>query len=724
MNDAWKKAEGWLRPGSFASILALLVIAQFPRVIIGLETFFFRDYGFFGYPLGQFHRDAFWSGQIPFWNPYNNAGLPFLAQWNTLVLYPGSLIYLLLPLPWSLGIFCLAHQFLAGLGMYFLGRDSAKSNLPGAVAGIAYAFCGLLLCSLKWPNNIAAFGWMPWVVWRCLAVTDGRTLGIAALVGGAQMLTGAPEVILLTWVIVGVLLVGESIAQRSARPVLFLAAIVGLVTLIAAAQLWPFWDLLKISQRTVRFAGSDWPMPIWGWANFILPLFGTFPSYHGVPAQPNQYWTSTYYVPLAALAFVPFSWKAGWRARALMALALFGAMMALGEAGGLYAALRHVAPGLGFMRFPIKFVILPVFILPWLCAWGIGQRPVARQFYLPAALFAILAVVLAFLSPAQEPSQPPHVLISNGAARALWLAMFAISFTIFLRAQEWRWALVAMVATICIDALTHAPEQNPTAANWVFDRGLPQIKNPPRLGAGRAMLTADAALKLDHLIREKPEDDIGTSRLALFCNDNLIDRLPKVDGFFSLYPHESAQLIDFIYANTNRSFPGLEKLLCVSHRTARGKTGEWIETPTQLWISGGQKPMPASRADTIQALLAPEFDPSDVVYLPVEIAPETNLARTVEIRDVNWTAHKITFTTKAEKPAWLVLSQTFHEGWSAKANGAPAKLVRADHAFQGVLAPAGETHFELVYREPHFAAGVALSAVGALVAALLVFKRP
>jgi hypothetical protein len=84
---------------------------------------------------------------MPLWNPLNNCGMPFLAQWNTLSLYPLSLIYLLLPMPWSLGIFCLAHLFLAGMGMYYLAfrwtghrlaarwreRSSRSMASPGSV---------------------------------------------------------------------------------------------------------------------------------------------------------------------------------------------------------------------------------------------------------------------------------------------------------------------------------------------------------------------------------------------------------------------------------------------------------------------------------------------------------------------------------------------------------------------------------------------------------------
>src|SRR5947208_3040890 len=132
-------------PGSGDStrFLAVLIGVAFPDVIFGDSTFFFRDFGFFGYPLAYYHRESFWRGEIPLWTPLSNCGLPFLAQWNTLVLYPGSLIYLLLPLPWSLNAFCLIHLFIAGMGMFCLASRWTGNRLSASVAGVAYAFNGL-----------------------------------------------------------------------------------------------------------------------------------------------------------------------------------------------------------------------------------------------------------------------------------------------------------------------------------------------------------------------------------------------------------------------------------------------------------------------------------------------------------------------------------------------------------------------------------------------------
>jgi hypothetical protein len=158
------RAFNFFSPLRFGILLAVLICATFPQVIAGWETFVARDYGFFAYPLAHFQRDCFWRGEIPFWDPYNNCGVPFLAQWNTMALYPPALIYLLLPLPWSLGFFSLLHLWFGGMGMYWLARRWTKNDFAAAFAGTVFAFNGLTLNLLTWPSHTATFAWMPWVV--------------------------------------------------------------------------------------------------------------------------------------------------------------------------------------------------------------------------------------------------------------------------------------------------------------------------------------------------------------------------------------------------------------------------------------------------------------------------------------------------------------------------------------------------------------------------------
>src|SRR6184192_1269681 len=140
-----KSVDAWFTPGRFAALLALLIFIFFPDVILGTRTFVFRDYGLYGYPVAFHHRESFWRGEVPLWNPLNDCGLPFLAQWNTMVLYPGSLFYLIFPLSWSLAVFCLLHQLLSGLGMYLLAMRWTRSRFAASVAGMIFAFNGLTL---------------------------------------------------------------------------------------------------------------------------------------------------------------------------------------------------------------------------------------------------------------------------------------------------------------------------------------------------------------------------------------------------------------------------------------------------------------------------------------------------------------------------------------------------------------------------------------------------
>ncbi len=406
----------WFTPGRFAILLALVIFAANPEVVLGWQTFYYRDFGFFAYPLAHYHRDRFWHGEIPLWNPLNNCGLPFLAQWNTLVLYPGSLFYLLFPLSWSLAVFCLLHQFLAGMGMFCLARRWTGNPLAACVAGAAYAFNGLTLNCLMWPNNIAALGWMPWVILVAQRAWTGgrRHIVAAAAVGAMQMLAGAPEIILLTWIALAVLAASQSLQSLRAAGSVWcrFATVAVLVAGISAAQLFPFLDLLSHAHRDAGYGDSAWAMPAYGWANLLVPMFHCFHGSHGVYWQRDQYWTSSYYpgATIVALALVAVVTVPKRRVRVLTFLMGIALVLALGDSGILFSWLRRLIPQFGFMRYPAKFLALVTFSLPLLAAHAVS--------------------CLETLAPPVVSSQEGDLTLPSGAPARL---------------RRWPWAVVAIV---------------------------------------------------------------------------------------------------------------------------------------------------------------------------------------------------------------------------------------------------------------------------------------
>jgi hypothetical protein len=243
------EADAWFSPSRFAAMLALAVFAAFPGVLLGWEAFVFRDFGIFAHPVAQYYRDSFWQAELPLWNPLSSCGVPFAAQWTTMVFYPLSLFYLLLPLSWSLGVFGLLHLYWGGLGMYFLARRWTKHELGASVAGLSFAFSGLSLSCLMWPNYLVVLGWMPWVVllveraWQ----EGGRRLVWAVGASSLQMLGGTPELILFTWIIVGVCWLGQTMTGPASPRIK--AGRLGLIILLTAGvtaiQLLPFFELFR-----------------------------------------------------------------------------------------------------------------------------------------------------------------------------------------------------------------------------------------------------------------------------------------------------------------------------------------------------------------------------------------------------------------------------------------------------------------------------------------------
>ncbi|HYE30752.1 MAG TPA: YfhO family protein [Methylomirabilota bacterium] len=717
-----------LTAGRFSAVLGLSIAILFAAPLFGSGSFFHRDFALFGYPLAHFHKEAFWQGELPHWNPYNYFGMPFLAQWNTLTLYPLSLIYLLLPLPWSLNFFCLAHLFLGGLGMFFLARAWTTSALAAGGAGMAYAWSGILINSLKWPNNIAALGLMPWVVWLVRRGCSGswRAAAVAALVGTVQMLSGAPEIIFMTWLAAGAIVVADAMGNKRLQPLLKLAAIIALVALISAAQLLPFFDLLSRSQRTAQYEEGEWALPLWGVANFFLPLFKAIRSHNDVAAQPGQFWIASYYLPLGFLVAAALCYRARKQREILCftALALFALWMAFGRAGGLHSAITQAITFLSFMRYPVKFIVLVVFCSCIVAAFGLARLPSVSLKRWVSFVGVGLAIILP-LALLQWDS--PHFSIPTHAVfRAGFLATSAMLLFVASQKPEWRLrGTYAALIAIALDGATQIPVHNPVVAPHVYTATLtqqPQLESPLQ----RAMLLFETEQRLNHLSIEDPQQDVLTSRAMLFCNLNLLDRKPKNDGFFSLYLREAAQ-VHYALQQTNIDRTALMRLLNVGQVSDPDQILAWSPVTNALgFISGGQVPKFGGAPEFFGALARGDFNPQGEIIL--EEASRDDLSdvkpERVEVEVTDRTAHQIRARVKSSNKALLFVAESFHPGWEAVVNGSPAKVHKANHAFMAVPVPRGEAVVELKFRDKHFERGLWLSGFGLLATATLLLARP
>ncbi len=736
----------------FGILLALLIFATFPQVILGLQTFIVRDFGFFVYPLAHFQRECFWRGEIPFWNPYNFCGVPFLAQWNTMPLYPPSLIYLTLPLEWSLSFFCLLHLWFAGLGMYFLARRWTGNNFAAAFAGTVFAFNGFTLNLIMWPSHLATFAWMPWVVLAVqLAWRDGeRNIFLAAIVGALQMLAGGPEIIFFTWILLLALWIQQLVkAESPRRKILWrFPLVVALVIALTAIQLLPFLDLVAHSQRGTGYIDTRWSLPLRGWANFLVPMAfgGTWDM--GVFYQYDQEWTSSYYLGIGALWLALLSlWKIRERRIALpVAIAFVALIFALGENTFVYPALRKIVPQLRLITHSIKFLAIVIFIAPLLAAFALAQlqnlqdaqKPALRKrfFAIGIIFLALMAAILFWAWRFPFPTDDVRRTLLNGISRAVFLiANGAILFVLLQNSRPGlsRLAPLLLIFVAWLDVFTHEPSQNPTAPPSIYTPGLSReklaLQPQPALGGSRAMMTPAAYAVILHFATSDIGKNYLVNRLAYYSDCNLLDDVPKTDGFLSLCPREADDVNTLLYGSTNADYPRLEDFMGVSQIIATNGIYNWQPRKTFLpLVTAGQKPYFFDDYSAWYALSQTNFDGDRFVILPEDATNVVTCTNQTSAKIISskFGTQTVDAEVEAVAPSLVVIAQTWYHDWRAYIDGRPATLLRANYAFQAVQVPAGRHKIHLAYEDRAFETGAAVSIpawLGCLIGLLRVRRR-
>ena len=720
-------------------LLGVLILVSQSGIVLGTRVFTYRDAGLFTYPVTYYFRDCFWHGKWPLWDPYNNCGIPFLAQWNTLTLYPASLIYLLLPMPWSLNIYLVAHLFLAALGMYRLFHWWFGSRLGASVAGLAFAWNGLTLQFLAWSSHIAAFAWMPWVILYCARATKerGRVWVWAALAGACQMLTGAPETVLFTWLIIAAMQLFEVVfdnqpLQLTAKRLLWMVAS---VCALSAAQLLPWLDLLAHGDRSSASGGNAWSLPPWGLANFLVPLFHSTGSITGVFMQSEQQWTSSYYLGILPLllAVVAIFWRQrNARVVLLAILALASIVFAFGDAGFVLAILRRCLPFMGLTRYPIKFVVVAIFCLSMLAgagaAWLQTQTFAAIRFALQPLAGLLALGVVATLAVARWFPFPTDSWIDtwhNGLGRLLVLVVGVGLFLFAFAAHERTRAyfVFSFLLLTGLDVAFHQPPQNPAVSAEAYTSRTPQMSTVPRLGESRAMLSPAADRAMGLLANSDLLQLYFGQRAELYENCNLLDRIPKTDGFFGIHLARQQKIAGLL--SSAATPPHLLEFLGVSQIAPPQALFTWDpQTNFMPMATIGQKPIFLDDDAALSALASPEFLPREIVYLPstARSTVQATADPTARVLSSDVRPEECTFKTTADSRAMLVIAQSYYHCWKATVDGAAVELLRGNCAFQAVEIPPGQHEVRFVYRDRFFWSGLIVSIMALVCCAVILVK--
>jgi hypothetical protein len=668
------------------------------------------------------------AGEVPLWNPYNNGGLPFLADTQSAVFYPPRLATIALSRAaggWTyhaLELEMAFHVLGYSLMMYALMRrmtlKQPGSAFGGLAAAIIAAYGGFLTGYPPLQLALLEAGvWLPPAVLGVLETTRGPRprWGWLVLTGfalGLSWMAGHPQT---SWFLTYLLVAYtgyRALAQRY-RWTVFVGgvALFGILAGgLAAVQLLPGLEYLPRTARigfTYDAKGNGFPIRDVAQVLFpgLLSLFS--PLYIGVTGLALVLVTLWRRIP--GVLF--------WGTAAVIALGLsFGANSAV------FPALYNLLPGLRFFRGQERAAYLVaaslailagrglVHILNWDSSeWPAATRNLRRLLYglVGICSAAVVIVFNEWLNGQERLNDSLSIVVFSAASAAL--AVYLIREIMeHPRQAVYSWLLIGLIAfelfTVNMDSpATYDPV--PPGEQIAMPPDYPPLLEVP-------LQDADIPFRVD-------------GYRGLHDNFGSLYGLMDMRGISPLFLDGPYRLVE----------PDLINPLAWELFAVRYVYTDWQQMPvaSRVIASGADRygavnlhrlsdPRPfallmydyalADSDEFAFALLKdPNFDPRRTIILDRDPGFSRQDAAMPEASAVvtEFKPEQFTITVSTPQDAVLSLAHPDYPGWQAAIDGQPADILRAYGALSAVIVPAGEHTVRLVYDPLTFRLGALFS---------------
>lgn len=833
LRNLWIRKELWVRRSASTLPFGLLVAGV--AILGGGVLFRGRvlsgpDLLNYFLPTTLFARDWLRQGVLPLWDSMTFCGWPLVGDAQLRWLYPPNVLLLVMNPAMAFSLLMIGYVGFGATGMWFYLRKAAGVGPWPALCGAAtLSLAGFFACHLM--SGIVVFpataAWVPWILllgWRLGEKrVSAATMALFAGAIGAQILSGAPQVMFYTWIALSMQAlwsVSEYFTRRAAsaiglressrRALAILAryaigAALGIA--LGASSILPTSEFGALSLQ--RGGRARWEYvtncslaPRFLWLTVAPKFFGDPHLEETYWGGQEGYWDTCGYVgigPLAALLVALFSWRSAFGERepdltgqtqqfqtatprgfaafhvALAGLALF---LAFGAYNPFFRWVYEWIPGFDRFRVPSRWLLFYQFsvatllalVIERFCGEGNGTAALPKRTLIAVGALATFLAAAALIAPEMMRAAglrevAPNVNASGGRLLDVQLrnwtagslgrgAGFAFGWLILLGVAgksvrlPVRRALPPLAAALVLaDVLSFGVMMPVTRTRQgqieEFYPKSPLIESLAAGSNGHRLLAAD---DVNAWFNDQNNPELWANRASIYgLRDargyypiclrwfghfiNALDDRPSsfpLGGLLSvgttLNPWLLSMLdVKFFLSYKSLRVPGLR----LTQRTSFGLN--------IYEVTGNRGPAFAARASTLLALsdeeelalLADGTSHMANSALSSGPAPEWLLTSPHEppgpLRSVSVarpTPNRIEIAVGRGTGDLVVVSEAYHPGWTARVDGRPSRVVRANHALLGVYVPPGEHQVALAFQPQSFRIGLylTLSALLALAA--------
>jgi hypothetical protein len=682
------------------------------------------------YPSTVLQTNAWRSGTIPLWNPYNLGGIPLLANGQAGVAYPVRIGLALVAGPLANhDLFVALHIFLSGLFMFLLLKELRLRLPPALLGATAWMFASWSTGLMQDEVLLAITAWLPAALllihfaarrrsWR-LAAAAGIPLGLMALGGQLQLAAIAFGVCFAYAVALAVKPPGQ---QRMA---------------------WPLdWWRLTYSVWTLGSAG--------GLAAVTLLPSDLNVSQGGRKAASYSAFTRTHTIPIHEFGHVFSGGPA-------VGLTLFFAGTFVGVIPLLFAFVGCVVrrPGAALGRWLAIGVFLMAFGAPgvtWIAYHfvpGVSRLSSTGQ---AEWLFDFGVIVLGAIgldAVMDWTSRAAHRWGKRQPVLATWTPRVAVLLA-FVAVGGTAWQLMDYAWSV------NPPFTSKTQTNLFFpttpaiaavqrDREQRSPTEPQRLiglnaisGDESTIFGLEDADGYDSVVSNRVRSlwyvvgglSVGTAlnKQQLVTNEGLL-KSGSSSSFITKFELKRTRfgLLSRVGVTTVVAAPADAQLLAANpgltapvelkpvYSGGDASVYSLAGSQPRAWVVHQADVVP-SAADALRQFTMNSFDYRHEMVVEADqglgkagattsrgAGPSTTAARD------SLSANSTAFTVRSASPGWLVMADMYAPGWHVMVNGHSVKLLRADYTLRAVPIPGGRAQVALSYRPPGFILGIVAS---------------
>lgn len=681
------------------------------------------------YPWRKLVIEAEKNQILPLWNPYNLAGTPLLANFQSGAFYPLNIIFFYLPFNVAWSYLILLQPLLAGIFLY-LYLSNLKLSKPASILGaITFSFCGFSVAWLEWGTIIHTALWLPLVLlaidkivssskYQVVSIKDKKTIVWSlAYIGSLTVSFFAGH--LQTFFYLALLSLVYFLARwfqfGKSKKVLSIYIILNTIFISITSIQWiPTLQFISLSARNIDL---DWHENGWfiPWEHLIQFVA---PDFFGNPVTLNYFgvWNYGEFVGYVGILPLILSLFALFFRRDRKTL-FFGTAFFLSLVFSLptfFAKLPFILqiPFIDTSQ-PTRILFVTGFSMAVLAALGFDRfQKSAKGIAYPVGFVGLILIFLwCFVNFGGKYVSAENLLVARQNLifpTAIFVAsvgvIFLYSLLGLLRRKNLKEAILYLfIVVVAFDLLRFGLKFNPfTKQEYLFPPTSSIEFLQKNIGHYRYMTADSRILPPNFSIAYKIQSIDGYDSLYLRRYGELIAASERGNANISP-PFGFNRIINpHSYASEFINLVGVKYILTLSDINSQNLVKVFQEGETQIYENKGVLPRAffvrnVMSVKTKEEAIATLYDMRDslddvAVVEGMEKSPVEFSVGTVEI--VRYEENKVIIETKNDEEGFMVLTDSFYLTWKAKIDGDETRIYLTDFNFRGIMVPAGEHKIE------------------------------